>query len=89
MAVPPEDLTSPRISRPFLSQAKAHVKTAERTTTVKRSGKYATQGYRGCSVRFRVLERQSVYWACIDSDETYRKTIIMPKLANDTAAVNA
>ena len=32
------DSTSPRISKPLLSQSKRHAKTAERTTTMKRSG---------------------------------------------------
>ena len=50
------DLTSPRISRPFLSQRKAHANTAERATTIKRSGMYATEGNRGCSLRFSVLQ---------------------------------
>ena len=32
------DLTFPRISKPLLSQSKRHARTAERTTTKKRSG---------------------------------------------------
>ena len=49
------DLTSPRISRPSLFQANAHVNTADRVTTRKRSGMYATEGNRGCKRFFIVL----------------------------------
>ena len=49
------DFTWPRISSPFLFQPHFQVKTAERTTTINRSGMYATDGYRGCKRRLSSL----------------------------------
>ena len=86
--LPVVDRTSPRISRPFWSQAKLQVSTADRTTTRKRSGTYATPGYLGWSLRLSSLALVSIY-AQVCPDRAYRQTMMMAKLAKATPQVKA
>lgn len=98
------DLTSPRMESPFSCHEKAQVKTAERTTTTKRSGTYATEGNRGCSLRFKVLlvaKHQHKTGIAVFGRPmvlldltlprialTYLQTMMMAKVVNATTVVN-
>ena len=84
---PEVDWTSPKMLSPYDSQRYLQERTMERATTMKRSGTYATAGYRGCSLFLISLSEVNQQNSTGGFTKAYLRTIMIVKLPKATALV--